>query len=78
MISTHDMSGLTGADLPDVLWRKSARSGGNGGSCVEAATLGDVHLARDSKDPLGTVLAFPRDTWSLFLSLVKTGRYDLT
>lgn len=35
-------------------WRKSSRSGGNGGACVELAhTLGAV---RDSKNPSGPVL----------------------
>jgi hypothetical protein len=37
-----------------VRWRKSSRSGGNGGACVELAyTLAAVH---DSKNPNGPIL----------------------
>ncbi|WP_433145203.1 DUF397 domain-containing protein [Actinomadura nitritigenes] len=67
---------VTGAELIDVQWRKSSRSG-NGGNCVEVATHDQAHLARDSKDPNGPVLAFDRRTWGSFLDQVKTGRFDL-
>lgn len=40
-------------DLSDAVWRKSGRSGGNNGACVELANLGAV---RDSKNPFGPVL----------------------
>lgn len=36
-------------------WRKSSRSGGNGGSCVEIAHTRTA--VRDSKNPDGPVLA---------------------
>lgn len=35
----------------DLTWRKSSRSGDNGGACVEVATLPDRVMVRDSKDP---------------------------
>jgi hypothetical protein len=41
-------------DLSAVVWRKSSRSGGNGGACVELASVGAV---RDSKDPAGPILS---------------------
>jgi len=36
-------------DTLDPHWRKSSRSGGNGGACVEVGHLGGSVLVRDSK-----------------------------
>ncbi|MGH3874311.1 MAG: DUF397 domain-containing protein [Pseudonocardiaceae bacterium] len=50
---------MTRADLSRAVWRKSSRSGLNGGSeeCVEVAALVDGRIAvRDSKQPGGAVL----------------------
>ncbi|GAB3812011.1 DUF397 domain-containing protein [Micromonospora zhanjiangensis] len=56
------------ADLTRARWRKSTRSGGNGGECVEVAdNLGGVVGVRDSKDPDGPVLAFAPTAWSRFV-----------
>ena len=44
-------------DLSAAVWRKSTRSGGNGGACVELANLGAI---RDSKNPAGPVLRVSR------------------
>ncbi|GAA1577284.1 hypothetical protein GCM10009678_69950 [Actinomadura kijaniata] len=33
------------------MWRKSSRSGSNGGDCVEAASTPDAVAIRDSKSP---------------------------
>jgi hypothetical protein len=66
------MSNLSGAK-----WRKSTRSGGNGGDCVEVAdNLPGVVAVRDSKDTTGPVLTFGPATWSAFVRSVKGG--DLT
>jgi hypothetical protein len=43
-------------DLKNAKWRKSSRSGSNGGDCVELAGVGGVVGVRDSKDPNGPVL----------------------
>ena len=44
-------------DLSNATWRKSSYSGGNGGNCVEIASLPDHSRAvRDSKDPEGPKL----------------------
>lgn len=51
-------------------WRKSSRSSGNGGACVEVAAAGMV-LVRDSKDPDGSRLAFDRKAWQTFAVKVK-------
>ncbi|MDG4786724.1 DUF397 domain-containing protein [Micromonospora sp. WMMD1102] len=61
------------ADLTGAQWRKSTRSGDNGGDCVEIAdNLTDVVAVRDSKDQAGPVLAFPAYAWSAFVVGVKT------
>ncbi|MGH3319342.1 MAG: DUF397 domain-containing protein [Nocardioidaceae bacterium] len=63
-------------DLTGATWRKSRRSGANGGACVEAAAVKGRLAVRDSKDPDGQKLGFTRDSWSAFLADVKAGRYD--
>lgn len=50
-----------------VEWRKSRRSGGEGGNCVEVAPDGRL---RDSKNPDGPVL---RVDLGAFLGAVKGG-----
>lgn len=58
-------------DLGAAQWRKSTRSGGNGGNCVEVADLYGAVGVRDSKDPDGPVLRFPLAAWRAFLGTVK-------
>lgn len=59
-------------DLTGAVWRKSTRSGDNGGACVEVATnLPGIVAVRDSKDPTGPALVIAQPTWRCFLSLVK-------
>ncbi|RKF26518.1 DUF397 domain-containing protein [Micromonospora globbae] len=59
-------------DLTGAVWRKSIRSGGNGGNCVEVATnLPGVVAVRDSKDPDGPALAFSPATWTAFVAAAK-------
>ncbi len=75
-------------DLDDARWRKSSRSSGQGGNCVEltwrksSRSSGQggecVELAhngaiRDSKSPSGPILRI--DLGGL-LAAVKTGRFD--
>ncbi|MEO3816598.1 DUF397 domain-containing protein [Plantactinospora sp. B24E8] len=60
-----------------VRWRKSSRSGDNGGNCVEVAAPVPVPPCRagirasvgvrDSKDPTGPVLRFSPTAWTRFL-----------
>jgi hypothetical protein len=59
-------------------WRKSSYSSGNGGNCVEAASLVTGLLVRDSKDPDGPALAIAPQAWKTFTNRVKTGALDLT
>lgn len=51
-------------------WRKSTRSGGSQGACVEvgAGTGGTVIGVRDTKDRVGGTLVFDRAEWSAFLA----------
>ncbi|GIJ23518.1 DUF397 domain-containing protein [Micromonospora lutea] len=59
-------------DLTGAIWRKSSRSSGNQGDCVEVAdNLPGVVGVRDSKDPHGPALTFTPDTWRAFVELTR-------
>ncbi|MGW4296152.1 DUF397 domain-containing protein [Micromonospora chersina] len=61
-------------DLIGARWRKSTRSGGNGGDCVEVAdNLPGVVAVRDSKDPAGPVLTFDPAAWTRFVETTRRG-----
>jgi hypothetical protein len=57
-------------DLDRTRWRKSSRSSGQNGDCVE---LGHTGAVRDSKNPAGQIL---RTELSALVAAVKTGRFD--
>ncbi len=58
-------------DLTGAQWRKSTKSGGNGGDCVEVAdNLAGFVGVRDSKDPTGPVLTFGPSAWRAFIAQV--------
>lgn len=64
-------------DLTNALWRKSTRSGDNGGACVEVADNLDSAVAvRDSKDPAGPALLFEPTAWTRFVVGSKDGMFD--
>jgi hypothetical protein len=68
---------LTTPDLSRAVWRKSSRSGNNGGECVEVATnLPDVVAVRDSKNPTGPVLTLTPSGWRAFLGGVKGSQFN--
>ncbi|WFE56330.1 DUF397 domain-containing protein [Micromonospora sp. WMMD712] len=59
-------------DMSQARWRKSTRSGNNGGACVEVAdNLPGVVLVRDTKDRAGGMLTFAPDAWAGFVGLAK-------
>jgi hypothetical protein len=56
-------------DMTGARWRKSTRSNGQGGACVEVTdNLPGLVAVRDSKDPAGPVLAFPPAAWHAFVT----------
>ncbi|MET8140223.1 DUF397 domain-containing protein [Sphaerisporangium sp. NPDC005288] len=60
-------------DLSSAKWRKSSRSSGDGGQCVEVASnLPGVIAVRDSKNPGGPVLVVSPREWQLFLRGTET------
>ncbi|GIH69885.1 MULTISPECIES: DUF397 domain-containing protein [Sphaerimonospora] len=64
-------------DLTGAQWRKSSRSGSNGGQCVEvAANLPGVVAVRDSKNPDGPKLLFTPGEWRAFINGIKDGQFD--
>jgi Domain of unknown function (DUF397) len=66
-------------NLTHAEWRKSQRSGGNGGACVEVArSLPGAVAVRDSKDPDGPKLLVSPAGWRSFMARVKAERHDLT
>lgn len=53
-------------------WRKSAKSGGNGGECIEVADTSGRVLVRDTKDrSTGPVLRFSPSQWKRFTQTVR-------
>lgn len=74
-MSTHRT--MRPGEQPRLHWRKSSRSGSNGGACVEVAELADGGRAvRDSKDRSGPVLTFTAAEWSAFTAGVRGGEFD--
>jgi Domain of unknown function (DUF397) len=63
-------------DFQNAVWRKSSRSGDNGGQCVEVAFLDTVVGLRDSKDRSGPVLVFNPHVWSAFIAGAVDGPVD--
>lgn len=60
-------------ELTGARWRKSSRSSGNGGACVEVAdNLPGLVAVRDSKDPAGPALIFTPTAWHAFLTQLPT------
>jgi hypothetical protein len=57
-------------------WRKSSRSGTNGGNCVEVAFTPENVAMRDSKNPHGPVLNFTWSDWRSFHASTRSGRFE--
>lgn len=59
-------------DLSAAHWRKSSKSGDDGGLCVEVAdNVPGVVVVRDSKNPSGPFLVFSRAEWAAFLAEIR-------
>jgi hypothetical protein len=63
-------------DLSRAEWRKSTKSGNNGG-CVEVAFLDQDVAVRDTKNRTGPVLIFTNHEWDAFVDGVRRGEFDL-
>ncbi|MFJ7195795.1 MULTISPECIES: DUF397 domain-containing protein [unclassified Streptomyces] len=63
-------------DPTQLTWHKSSYSSGNG-QCLE---VGDgaqgVAPVRDSKSAQGPLLSFHKDSWSTFVTAVKSGAFS--
>lgn len=63
-------------ELSSANWRKSSFSGGNGGNCVEVATLAGGRVGvRDSKDTSVPALVFTPGEWNAFKKGVVNGEF---
>jgi hypothetical protein len=58
-------------DKIDPRWRKSSRSSGNGGACVEAGNLPGLVLVRDTTNRDGGTLMFTPEAWSTFTTALR-------
>ncbi|MFG2051465.1 DUF397 domain-containing protein [Micromonospora sp. NPDC048935] len=59
-------------DMTGAQWRKSTKSGSNGGNCVEVAdNMPGVVLVRDTKDRDGGTLAFSPAAWRGFVAMAR-------
>jgi hypothetical protein len=56
-------------------WKKSSKSGGNGGECVEVRRYNGAVQVRDSKDPDGPVLTFSPQQWAEFVTAAVNGEF---
>lgn len=63
-------------DLSDAVWRKSSRSNGQNGQCVEVAHITDSTGIRDSKDRDGGPLIINHASWTHFLTSIRADRFD--
>jgi len=68
---------MSGLRLTGAPWRKSSRSSGQGGNCVEVAVIDQMIKVRHSKDPNGPVLTFTPSEWRAFIGGVKDDEFDL-
>ncbi|MEU4800877.1 DUF397 domain-containing protein [Actinosynnema sp. NPDC023587] len=69
-------NGMSAAKLPDVTWRKSARSGAYG-NCVELAALENGEIAmRNSRFPDGPALVYTRAEIAAFVAGARDGEFD--
>jgi hypothetical protein len=60
-------------EFEDTRWRKSSRSNGYGGDCVEVAITREFVGVRDTKDRDGGTLTLARPLWTSFVTGLKTG-----
>lgn len=62
--------------MTDLRWRKSSRSDGGGGNCVEVALPVGWVLVRDSKNRAAGRIEVGRAAWQRFLAGARGGAFD--
>lgn len=68
-------NGMAADEVPGANWRKSTRSG-QLGNCVEIAELpGGEFAMRNSRNPSGPALIWPRVEFAAFLAGAKDGEF---
>ncbi|BCJ34780.1 hypothetical protein Athai_22830 [Actinocatenispora thailandica] len=55
----------------ELRWRKSSRSGSQGGACVEVAASDGAWYVRDSKSPDGGRLVIDQVAWRSFVGAIR-------
>lgn len=65
------------AEFPAESWRKSTRSSGSGGQCVEVAITDAAVGVRDTKNRRQGHFTVDRGQWAAFLNHVKAGQRDM-
>ena len=68
---------MKSAGIGRVVWRKSSYSQPTQSDCVEVAWVGSARAVRDSKNPEGGFLTLQPDAWTVMVSQIKRGVYDL-
>jgi hypothetical protein len=63
-------------DLAGAEWRKSTKSGNNGG-CVEYTQIGSLVAIRDSRNPDRAPLIFDANEWDCFLDGAAKGEFPV-
>ncbi len=64
------------SELKGVVWRKSSRSSGTGGACVEVAFLADGRVAVRESDEPDDVVITSGIKWKAFLAGVRNDEFD--
>jgi hypothetical protein len=59
-----------------AVWRKSSYSSGNGGACVEVASLPGAVALRDSKNPDGPALVVEPGAFAAFIAGIRAGEFS--
>ncbi|GAB7049386.1 DUF397 domain-containing protein [Catenuloplanes indicus] len=57
--------------MDHLTWKKSTRSGPNGGDCIEVATANEHIYVRDSKNPDAAVLTVGPHAWTRFIREIQ-------
>ncbi|GAA2073783.1 DUF397 domain-containing protein [Actinomadura alba] len=62
--------------MTSPVWRKSSRSGGQQGDCVELARMGTAGIGlRDSKNQAAGHLTISTDAFGALVRRIKTGEF---